>query len=83
MIAFVAGVSIAAAVLYGIGTVDLSTIAQGDVFGVRMPSKMELALDWRSLQGAATVAFFTSLLGALIPALRAARLNPVEALRHT
>lgn len=83
VIAFVAGVSIAAAVLYGIGTVDLSTIAQGDVFGVRMPSKMELALDWRSLQGAATVAFFTSLLGALIPALRAARLNPVEALRHT
>jgi ABC-type antimicrobial peptide transport system permease subunit len=82
-IAFVIGVAIACAVLYGVGTSDLSTMAKGDVMGVRMPSHLELSLFPASLKGAALTAFLTAIVGALIPAFRAARLKPVEALRHT
>lgn len=82
-LAFVVGVALAAAILYGIGTVDLSTMMKGDVMGVRMPTHIELSLFPGSLEGAAITAFFTAILGAIIPAFRAARLKPVEALRHT
>ena len=82
-IAFVVGVLLAAAFLYGVGTVDLSTMMKGDVMGVRMPSHVELTLFPASLRGAAITAFFTAIVGAIIPAFRAARLKPVEALRHT
>ena len=82
-LAFVAGVLIAAAFLYGVGTVDLSSMMKGDVMGVRMPSHVELSLFPGSLRGAALTAFFTAIVGAIIPAFRAARLKPVEALRHT
>lgn len=82
-LAFVAGVLIAAAFLYGVGTVDLSSMMKGDVMGVRMPSHVELSLFPASLRGAALTAFLTAIVGAIIPAFRAARLKPVEALRHT
>lgn len=80
---YLLGVAVAAAVLYGIGTVDLGAQFSGDVMGVKMPSRLELRLFPAALSGAATTAFATALLGALIPALRAMRLKPVEALRHT
>lgn len=83
VIGFGVGVAIAAAVLYGYGSVDLSSMMQGDVMGVRMPSRLELRLFPSALTGAAITAFFTAFLGALVPAVRAARLKPVEALRHT
>jgi ABC-type antimicrobial peptide transport system permease subunit len=35
------------------------------------------------VKNAALVAFSTVLAGGLVPALRAARLRPVEAMRHT
>ncbi len=82
-IAFVVGVGLAAAILYGIGTVNLGAQFGGDVMGVRMPDHLTLGLFPGSLKGAAITAFFTAMLGALIPAFRAARLKPVEALRHT
>jgi len=82
-IAFVVGVAIASAILYGIGSADLSTMMKGDVMGVRMPSHIELTLFPASLKGAAITAFLTAIAGALIPAYRASRLKPVEALRHT
>ena len=83
-IAFAVGVLLAAVVLYGImGTSDLSTVMKGDVMGVRMPSHVEMSLYPGALKGAAITAFFTALAGALLPAFRAARLKPVEALRHT
>ncbi|MBL8950090.1 MAG: ABC transporter permease [Myxococcaceae bacterium] len=82
-LAFAVGVAVAAAVLYGIGTVDLSSMLGGDVMGVKMPSHLELKLLPGSLKGAAVTAFFTAIVGALLPALRAMRLEPVEALRHT
>lgn len=83
LIAFFVGVAVAAAFLYGTGTVDLSTMMQGDVMGVRMPDQLPLRLFPASLVGAAAVAFFTAVLGALLPAIHAMRLQPVEALRHT
>ncbi|MCC6811437.1 MAG: ABC transporter permease [Deltaproteobacteria bacterium] len=81
-IGFALGVVIATATLYAVGTVDLGTIMQGDIMGVRMPSRMVLRLYPETLIGAAFTSFLTALLGALIPAARAARLKPVEALRH-
>lgn len=83
VIAFVLGVGLAAAILFGIGSIDLSSVFQGDMMGVRMPGRMELTILPASLTGAAGVAFFSAFLGALLPALRAMRLQPVEALRHT
>lgn len=82
VLAFTVGVALAALVLFAVGTVDLSAMFQGDVMGARMPSAVTLRLDPRALTGAAITAFSTALLGALIPAIRAARLVPVEALRH-
>lgn len=82
-IAFAVGVLIASAILYGIGSADLSSMAKGDMMGVRMPSHIELSVFPDSLKGAAITAFLTAIAGALIPAFRAARLKPVEALRHT
>lgn len=82
LLAFVAGVGLASAILYGIGSVDLGAQMGGDVMGVRMPAHLVLRLDPGSLFGAAVTAFSTALLGALLPAVRAMRLKPVEALRH-
>lgn len=83
LLGFVVGVAIAAAFLYGYGTVDLGGMMKGDVMGVRMPSVLELRLFPGALKGAAITAFFTAFAGAIFPAIRAARLKPVEALRHT
>jgi putative ABC transport system permease protein len=82
-IAFAVGVVLAAVILQAMGTSDLSTMMKGDVMGVRMPSHVEMSLYPAALKGAALTAFFTALAGALLPAFRAARLKPVEALRHT
>ena len=83
VLAFTVGVALAAAVLHGIGTADLGDMVKGDMLGVRMPGRLSLALDPGSLQGAGLTALFTALLGAFLPAVRASRLKPVEALRHT
>lgn len=82
-IAFVAGLLIALAFIYGFGTIDLSGIVKGDMMGARMPSVVQLHLMPLAVKNAATVAFGTVLIGGLLPALRAARLKPVEAMRHT
>lgn len=81
-LAFVVGVGLATAVLHLMGSVDLSSMMQGDVMGARLPSDVKLALDPGSLTGAGLTALFTALVGGLLPAVRAARLKPVEALRH-
>jgi len=82
-IAFVLGVGLAAGVLYGFGTIDLSGFVGGDVMGARLPALVELHLEPGALRRALVVAFGTMFLGSLIPAIRAARLKPVEAMRHT
>lgn len=82
-ISFVVGVTIAAAFLYGFGTIDLSGFVQGDIMGTRMPTLVELHLEPGSIKRALIVAFGTMFFGSVIPALRAARLRPVDAMRHT
>jgi putative ABC transport system permease protein len=82
-IAFAAGFTVAAGVLFSVGTIDLSSMMQGDVMGTRMPSVIPLRLSLEAVRSAAVTAVVTSFLGALLPAIRAARLKPVEALRHT
>jgi len=83
VIGFVLGVALATAIIYGIGDVDLTKMVKGDMMGVRMPSKISLGIEWGSLKSAGVTAIITAVLGAIFPAIRAARLNPVEALRHT
>lgn len=82
-LAFTAGTALAAGILYGFGTIDLSGLMQGDMMGARMPSVIHLALDPTSVWSAFLVAFSTVVLGGLIPAAKAAALRPVEAMRHT
>ncbi len=83
VLAFAIGLTLAALVLYGVGTVDLTTIMKGDVLGARMPSAVKLELQLAAVQSAAWVSLGTMLVGSLLPALRAARLRPVEAMRHS
>ncbi len=83
LLAFAAGMALAWLIMAAIGSVDLGSVMQGDVMGVRMPTVLELGFSVVAVQHAAATAFFTAFLGALLPALRAARLNPVDALRHT
>lgn len=83
VLAFAVGAALGTAVLYSVGTVDLSSVMQGDVMGARMPSRIDLAVQWTAVKNAALVAFGTVLAGGVVPAVRAARLRPVEAMRHT
>jgi ABC-type lipoprotein release transport system permease subunit len=83
VIAFTVGAALGAGVLYAIGTVDLSSVMQGDMMGARMPSSVDLSVKLGAVKNAALVAFSTVLLGGIVPALRAAGLRPVDAMRHT
>lgn len=83
VLSFAVGVALGAGVLYATGSVDLSSVMQGDVMGARMPDHVDLVMNLGAVKNAAVVAFSTVLLGGVVPAIRAARLRPVEAMRHT
>jgi putative ABC transport system permease protein len=76
------GLALAAALLYGMGTTNLASMAGGEVMGVRMPTAVPMAVHWIGVKSAAITIFITAIAGSLWPAFRAARLKPVEALRH-
>lgn len=83
VIGFVAGLSLAWVLLHGIGTVDFSSIGGGvDVLGARLPDAMRLTVHTASVLSAALITVLTMLAGGLIPAIRASRLKPVEAMRY-
>jgi ABC-type antimicrobial peptide transport system permease subunit len=50
--------------------------------GVRMPDTMTLTVRSAPVIKAAIVSMLTMLAGGLLPAIRAARLNPIDAMRH-
>jgi putative ABC transport system permease protein len=75
------GVGLAALILSAIGTIDLTKLSSQDMMGVRMPDAVTLRLHLSSVISAGVTALSTVVVGSLIPAVRAARLKPVEASR--
>ena len=82
VIGLCAGAALAWIILNAVGTTDFSSMTAGtDVLGVRIPP-MRLSVTAGPVVEAGLVTFVTMLVGALAPAIRAARLKPVEATRY-
>ncbi|HEY3446148.1 MAG TPA: ABC transporter permease [Myxococcales bacterium] len=81
-IGFGLGVVLSWALLYGIGTADLSSLGGLDVMGTRMPGALALKLAPAAVATAALTTLLTMLAGGLLPAIRASRLKPIEATRY-
>jgi ABC-type lipoprotein release transport system permease subunit len=82
-IGFTLGVAFAFALLHGIGTVDFGAVGGGgDMMGARLPDALRLRVDLGAVASAAVTTLLTMLAGGLIPALRASRLQPIEATRY-
>lgn len=76
------GVALSWVILQAIGVADFSGLTAGaDVLGARLPP-MRFAVAAGPVAEAALVTFATMIAGALAPAIRAARLKPVEATRY-
>ena len=74
LIGFAAGLVLAAALLYGIGTADITSMGgNADVLGVRLPGTLALSLDLAAVLKAALTTVLIMLAGGLVPALRASR----------
>lgn len=82
LVGFAAGLAVALALLYGIGTIHMAGLSSTDLMGARLPETVTLTLNGGAVASAAITSFLTVTLGALIPAVRAARLQPVDAMRH-
>lgn len=81
-IGFAIGVVLASGILYGLGSATLGGLGGTDFMGVRMPETMTLTVRGAPVIKAAIVSALTMLAGGLIPAIRAARLHPVDAMRY-
>lgn len=75
LVAFAVGFALAAALIFGIGTVHLEGLSSQDLMGARLPDTVRLALNGTAVASAALTALLTVTLGAIIPAVRAARLH--------
>ena len=83
LIGFAVGLGLAWLSLRGIGVLDYGKIGGGaDMMGARMPETIAITLRARAVAAAAVVAAVTMIAGALVPAIRAARMKPVEATRY-
>ena len=69
-------------ILYAIGTADLGSMLGGDAMGVRLPESIRLTVYAAPVVEAAVTTLFTMVAGGLLPAIRAARMKPVEATRY-
>jgi ABC-type lipoprotein release transport system permease subunit len=75
------GLALSAALLYGAGSINLGGMAAGDVMGIRFPSQVDLHMPMSAAVSASITILATMFVGGLLPAIRAARLVPVEAMR--
>ncbi|MFH1464199.1 MAG: ABC transporter permease [Pseudomonadota bacterium] len=80
-VALALGLGLATVLLYGLGSVDLSALSEQDMMGFRMPSELAGHLTLQAVAAACATVAMTTLVGALWPAWRASRLQPVEAVR--
>jgi ABC-type lipoprotein release transport system permease subunit len=82
LIGLLLGVALAWGLLHAVGTVDYTGLtANTDILGVRL-DVVRLAVNGGAVAEAGVVTLLTMLAGALVPALRASRLKPVEATRY-
>ena len=82
LIGLLLGVALAWGLLHAVGTVDYTGLtANTDILGVRL-DVVHLAVNAGAVLEAGVVTLLTMLAGALVPALRASRLKPVEATRY-
>ncbi len=77
----VAGVALTWVATLVIGDISFGAMSNGDMMGVRLPSTVHLTMHVKAIWGAAITIFFTMLAGGFLPALRAARLPAVDAMR--
>jgi len=83
LLGFAAGVALAFALLQGLGTTHLGGLGGGtDIMGARVPETIRLTVRAAPVASAAVISLLTVVAGGVLPALRASRLKPVEALRH-
>jgi ABC-type lipoprotein release transport system permease subunit len=75
------GVALSLAFLLALADVDLGALAKNDLLGVRLPRVVQLRLYPEAVLSAAVTVLATMLVGGLLPALRAARLRPADAVR--
>jgi ABC-type lipoprotein release transport system permease subunit len=82
LIGLLLGVALAWGLLHAVGTVDYTGLtANTDILGVRL-DVVRLAVNAGAVAEAGVVTLLTMLAGALVPALRASRLKPVDATRY-
>ena len=82
MLGFAIGVALAAGLLLGLGTTSMGGFGNTEMMGVRLPATLDLTIQSAPVIKSAIIASVTMLAGGLIPAIRAARQNPIDAMRH-
>jgi putative ABC transport system permease protein len=82
LVGLLGGVALAYLFAQVLGTFSMGNMSSQDMVGVRLPETLSIAIQSGAVFNAALVALATMLAGALIPAVRAARMRPVDAMRH-
>lgn len=80
-VGLVVGLAASAVLLHFFGRFDLSGMEGLDIFGIRYPPEIRFGLERVGVASAALTALVTALFGGIFPAVRAARMRPIEATR--